>query len=91
MMATLERGQPLNLTDRIHYRYQSALAAQRCAENVGRLFRACGASAIFQGNPIGRFFTDIHAARAHYANNPDRFGRNYGAVMLGQPNADLFL
>jgi len=91
MMATLERGEPLNLTDRIQYRYQSALAAQRSAEHVSRLFRSSGASAIFQGNPIGRFFTDIHAARAHYANNPDRFGRNYGGVLLGQANADLFL
>ena len=91
MLATLAGGHPLDLNDRIHYRYQSALAADRCVEQVSRLFRACGASAIFAGNPIGRFFADIHAVRAHYANNPDRFGRNYGGVLLGQPNADLFL
>ena len=91
MMATLAAGNALDLKDRIHYRYQSALAANRCVEHVSRLFRACGAAAIFQGNPIGRFFADIHAARAHYANNPDRFGRNYGGVLLGQANADLFL
>ncbi len=91
MMATLAGGRTLDLKDRIHYRYQSALAADRCVEHASRLFRSCGASAIFQGNPIGRFFLDIHAARAHYANNPDRFGRNYGAVLLGRPNADLFL
>jgi 3-hydroxy-9,10-secoandrosta-1,3,5(10)-triene-9,17-dione monooxygenase len=91
MMSTLTRGEALDLKDRIHYRYQSALAADRCVEHVSRLFRVCGASAIFQGNPIGRFFTDIHAARAHYANNPDRFGRNYGGVLLGLPNGDLFL
>jgi 3-hydroxy-9,10-secoandrosta-1,3,5(10)-triene-9,17-dione monooxygenase len=40
---------------------------------------------------MARFFADIHAARAHYANNPDRFGRNYGGVLLGLPNADLFI
>lgn len=91
MMATLASGKPLDLKDRIHYRYQSALAADRCVEHVSRLFRSCGASAIFQGNPIGRFFADIHAARAHYANNPDRFGRNLGGVLLGLPNADLFI
>nr|UXE46185.1 flavin-dependent monooxygenase, oxygenase subunit HsaA [uncultured bacterium] len=91
MMATLERGDPLDLQDRIHYRYQSARAADRCVEHVSKLFRSCGASAIFTGNPIGRFFADIHAARAHFANNADRYGRNYGGVLLGQPNADLFL
>lgn len=91
MMTTLASAQPLDLKDRIHYRYQSALAADRCVEHVSRLFRSCGASAIFQSNPIGRFFGDIHAARAHYANNPDRFGRNYGGVLLGLPNADLFI
>jgi 3-hydroxy-9,10-secoandrosta-1,3,5(10)-triene-9,17-dione monooxygenase len=91
MMATLAAGNPLELKDRIHYRYQSARAADRCVEHVSRLFRACGAAAIFHGNPIGRFFADIHAARAHYANNPDRLGRNYGGVLLGQSNADLFL
>ena len=91
MMATLTSGSALDIEDRIHYRYQSALAADRCVNHVSRLFRSCGASAIFQGNPIGRFFLDIHAARAHFANNPDRFGRNYGGVLLGLPNADLFL
>jgi 3-hydroxy-9,10-secoandrosta-1,3,5(10)-triene-9,17-dione monooxygenase len=91
MMATLQSGQPLDIKDRIHYRYQSARAADRCVEHVSKLFRACGASAIFSGNPIGRFFADIHAARAHFANNADRFGRNYGGVLLGLQNADLFL
>ncbi len=91
MMTTLASGQPLELKDRILYRYQSALAADRCVEHVSRLFRSCGASAIFSGNPIGRFFADIHAARAHFANNADRFGRNYGGVLLGLQNADLFI
>ena len=91
MLATLERGHPLDIEARIHYRYQSALCAERCAQHVDRLLHSCGASGIFSGNPIGRFFTDIHAARAHYANNPDRFGRNYGGVLLGMKNADLFI
>jgi 3-hydroxy-9,10-secoandrosta-1,3,5(10)-triene-9,17-dione monooxygenase len=91
MLATLERGEPLDIESRIHYRYQSALSAERCAEHVTRLLHSCGASGIFQGNPIARFFADIHAARAHYANNPDRFGRNYGGVLLGLQNSDLFI
>jgi 3-hydroxy-9,10-secoandrosta-1,3,5(10)-triene-9,17-dione monooxygenase len=91
MLGRISAGHPLEIEDRLHYRYQSALCAERCAGHVGRLFRSCGASTIFSDNPMARFFADIHAARAHYANNPDRFGRNYGGVLLGLPNADLFI
>ncbi len=34
---------------------------------------------------------DIYAARGHYANNPEQFGRNYGSVLLGRDNNDYFL
>ncbi len=91
MMATLRRGEPLDVNDRIHYRYQSAAVAGRCAEHVTRLFHACGGQGLYTDNPIGRFFVDIHAARMHYANNPDKFGRNYGGVLLGLGNTDFFI
>jgi len=55
------------------------------------LFHACGGQGIYTDNPIGRFFVDIHAARMHYANNPDKFGRNYGGVLLGLGNTDFFI
>jgi 3-hydroxy-9,10-secoandrosta-1,3,5(10)-triene-9,17-dione monooxygenase len=91
MMATLRRGDALDVNDRIHYRYQSAAVAGRCAEHVDRLFHACGGQGIYTDNSIGRFFVDIHAARMHYANNPDKFGRNYGGVLLGLGNTDFFI
>ena len=34
---------------------------------------------------------DVHAARAHYANNPDKPARNLGAVMLGAKTTDYFI
>ena len=91
MLGKLRAGEPLDLQERIQYRYQSAMCAERCAVHVARLLRSSGAQGIFDSNPIARFFTDIHAARAHYANNPDRPGRNYGGVLLGLSNADLFI
>jgi 3-hydroxy-9,10-secoandrosta-1,3,5(10)-triene-9,17-dione monooxygenase len=91
MMATLRRGESLDVNDRIHYRYQSAAVAGRCAEHIDRLFHSCGGQGIYTDNPIGRFFVDIHAARMHYANNPDKFGRNYGGVLLGLDNTDFFI
>lgn len=91
MMATIRRGEALDVNDRIHYRYQSAAVAGRCADHIDRLFHACGGQGIYTDNPIGRFFVDIHAARMHYANNPDKFGRNYGGVLLGLGNTDFFI
>jgi len=91
MMATLRRGDALDVNDRIHYRYQSAAVAGRCAEHIDRLFHSCGGAGVYTDNPIGRFFVDIHAARMHYANNPDKFGRNYGGVLLGLGNTDFFI
>ncbi len=91
MMQTLEAGGALDVNDRIHYRYQSAAAADRCAEHIDRLYHCCGGQGIYAHNPIGRFFADIHAARLHYANNALKFGRNYGGVLLGLGNSDFFI
>ncbi len=91
MMETLRRGEPLDVNDRVHYRYQSAAVAARCAEHIDRLFHACGGQGIYTDHPIGRFMADIHSARLHYANNADKFARNYGAVLLGLGNSDFFI
>ncbi len=91
MMATLARGELLDVNDRIHYRYQSAAVAARCANQIDRLFHACGGQGIYTDHPIGRFVADIHSARLHYANNADKFGRNYGGVLLGLGNSDFFI
>ena len=91
MMDRLGRGEALDVNDRIHYRYQSADVAGRCAELIDPIFHACGGQGIYTDNPIGRFFVDIHAARMHYANNADKFGRNYGGVLLGLGNTDFFI
>ena len=50
-----------------------------------------GGRAIFLDSPILGFFLDAHAARAHYANNPSKPGRNWGALQLGLDNTDFFL
>ena len=34
---------------------------------------------------------DVHAARAHYANNPEKPGRNFGGVQLGMKTTDFFI
>ena len=73
------------------FRYDSALAVDKCVRAVDRLFTASGGRAIFSNSPIARFFLDVHAARAHYANSPDKPGRNFGGVQLGLKNTDFFI
>jgi 3-hydroxy-9,10-secoandrosta-1,3,5(10)-triene-9,17-dione monooxygenase len=91
LMAKIRAGQPLDINERLHFRYQASQVVERCAHHSYKLFSACGGRGIFTDFPLVRYFLDIHAARAHYANNPDIFGRNYGGVLLGKDNTDFFI
>ncbi|GLV27247.1 flavin-dependent monooxygenase [Sphingobium sp. Cam5-1] len=84
-------GEQADLETRLHYRFQSAQISGRCCALIARIFAASGAEAIYRGNPIARAFCDIHAGRAHVANNPGVVGRNFGGVLLGAPNSDSFI
>ncbi|MES2262424.1 MAG: acyl-CoA dehydrogenase family protein [Pseudomonadota bacterium] len=91
MMTLARAGEALPLETRVEYRYQSAAVPERCAAQVNRLLRYCGGRGIYLSNPITRTFLDMHAARAHVANNIDPYGRNYGGVLMGQDNKDYFI
>jgi 3-hydroxy-9,10-secoandrosta-1,3,5(10)-triene-9,17-dione monooxygenase len=91
MMAAVRGGGDLPVERRIKFRYNSARVAQRCMEAVDGLMTASGGRAIFTGAQIQRYFLDAHTARAHYANNPDKPGRNFGGVQLKLKNSDFFL
>jgi 3-hydroxy-9,10-secoandrosta-1,3,5(10)-triene-9,17-dione monooxygenase len=91
MMALVRAGEDLPLDRRIRFRYDSSNAVAKSVEAVDLLFTASGARAIFLNSPMHRYFLDAHAARAHYANNPDKPGRNFGAVLLEMKNQDYFL
>jgi 3-hydroxy-9,10-secoandrosta-1,3,5(10)-triene-9,17-dione monooxygenase len=91
MMAQTRAGERIEVERRVKYRYDSSAAVARCVAVVDDLFTASGGRAIFLGSPILRFFLDVHAARAHYANNPEKPARNWGAVQLGLDNQDFFI
>jgi 3-hydroxy-9,10-secoandrosta-1,3,5(10)-triene-9,17-dione monooxygenase len=91
LMDKVRAGQPLDTNERLHYRYQASLVVERCEQHAYKIFSACGGRGIFNDFPVVRHFLDICAARAHYANNPDIFGRNYGGVLLGRDNTDFFI
>lgn len=91
MMARAEAGEPIPLEDRIAYRHHAGGVTDRMVRALDALFMETGGSAIFAGRKMNRFFQDIHAARAHHANNPRKTGRNLGSHLLGREPSDLFL
>jgi 3-hydroxy-9,10-secoandrosta-1,3,5(10)-triene-9,17-dione monooxygenase len=91
MMALVRAGDDLPLEKRLRWRLDSSMAVVKSAEVVDALFTESGGRAIFDGSSIGRAFLDIHAARAHYANNPEKPARNLGGVLLGAKNTDFFV
>ncbi len=90
-MRLVGAGEDIPLERRVRFRHDSSRAVVKCVEAIDGLFTASGGRAIFLGNPLLRFFLDAHAARAHYANNPDKPARNFGGVQLGLKNVDFFL
>lgn len=91
LMAAAEGGETVSLERRIQFRYESGMVVSKCVDAIDGLFVASGGSAIFCASRINGLFQDIHAARAHYANFPDKPGWNMGGTMLGLKNTDYFI
>ncbi|MFT5260229.1 MAG: 3-hydroxy-9,10-secoandrosta-1,3,5(10)-triene-9,17-dione monooxygenase [Arenicella sp.] len=91
MMALVNDGQEIPMVDRLRYRYQASIVINDMIEAVDLLFDAAGGRSVFVGSEIQAIWHDIHIARAHVANNPVGFARNWGNVMLGGENQDFFL
>jgi len=53
-----------------------------CARAVDRLFRASGGRALYDDNPLQRFFRDMHAITQHAAVDLDSAGERYGKWLL---------
>ena len=79
------------MIDRVKFRYDASLVIEKCLEVVDTLFSNAGGGAVFAGSDIQKIFLDVHTSRAHVANNPVSFSRNYGAMQLGVENTDYFV
>ena len=91
--ALVDAGEEIPMRRRSRARFTAANVVQRCVRAVDLLFEASGGRGIFLDSPIQRYFRDIHAMRAHAANNPDRNAQIFGFSELNpeQPPMDLFL
>lgn len=91
MMRLARAEEPIPVEKRVQWRYHSSRSVVRAVAGVDDLFTTSGGRALFDGADIRRYFLDAHAARAHYANNPSKPGRNLGRVLLGLQTEDWFI
>jgi len=91
MVELLLAGKEIPLIDRVRYRYQAGVVIAKMIEAVDLLFDTAGGRSVFVGSEIQNIWHDIHIARAHVANSPVAFARNWGNMVLGGDNQDVFI
>lgn len=89
MMAQARAGQTLSYPQRARYRWDTAHAATVSLNAVDRLFTASGGRAIFRGNPLQRAWRDVHAIRAHAANDLEKIAPILSRIELDLPPNDI--
>jgi 3-hydroxy-9,10-secoandrosta-1,3,5(10)-triene-9,17-dione monooxygenase len=89
MMAYTRAGQPIPLLERVQYRYDSAVVADRCAELSAKMLKASGSGGIRHGSLLLARHLDILASQAHVANVTPPFANNLGGMMFGEENMDM--
>jgi 3-hydroxy-9,10-secoandrosta-1,3,5(10)-triene-9,17-dione monooxygenase len=84
-------GETPPLAERLQYKFQSTEVTERCTQLAARIFKATGASGLFEQLPFGGVLADIMAARAHISNQFEHVGSSWGAVMFGRENKDFMV
>jgi 3-hydroxy-9,10-secoandrosta-1,3,5(10)-triene-9,17-dione monooxygenase len=91
MMECCRSGVPIPVEDRVRYRYDSAVVADRCVALSSKMLKASGSGGIRMDSELLSYHLDILASQAHVANNSIPFAANMGGVLFGEPNADFAL
>ena len=89
MMEHCRAGETIPVEDRVRYRYDSAVVADRCVDLCGKMLKASGSTGIRHGSPLLARHLDILASQAHVANNVNPFANNLGGILFGDENADF--
>ncbi len=89
MMDCCRAGETIPVEDRVRYRYDSAVVADRCLALSGRMLKAAGSSGIRLDSELLAYHLDILASQAHVANHSTPFAVNMGGVMFGEDNVDF--
>ncbi len=91
LMKAVAAGGTLSLDQRQMFRYQTSSATFRAAELAMSIYKACGASGIYEAVPFGRSLNDILAVTGHVSNNSQLYANIWAGGLMGLDisNADL--
>lgn len=87
------RGDAFTEVERARYRRDCSFATRLAVQAVNRIFEGSGGHAVFDSQPMQRFFRDAHVASHQGALLWDVSGEQYGRAALGLPPlpAPLFI
>jgi len=73
------------------FAYQSSTVVRRMAGLADDMVKLLGGRAIYMSSPILQPWLDLHAARAHVANDPANRTSDLIGTMQGEPPAFTFI
>ncbi len=86
--AYARKGELPTTEERLLYRYQSSVVAERCLSIAAKMFKGAGGSGLYATQSFGRIYADLIAARQHVSNQSQISGRGLGGVLMGLENKD---
>ena len=91
LMDIANRGEPIPMEKRALYAYQSSNVVRRLADLVDDMVQLLGGRAIYMSSEILQPWLDIHAGRAHVANDPNNRTSDVIGTMLGEAPTFTFM
>lgn len=91
LMEIAERGESIPMEKRALYTYNSSTVVRRLADLIDDIVQLLGGRAIYMSSDIIQPWLDIHAGRAHVANDPGNRNADVIGTMQGQPPSFMFL
>lgn len=91
LMDHAQRNEPIPMERRALFAYQSSNVVRRMADLADDMVKLLGGRAIYMSSPILQPWLDLHAARAHVANDPANRASDVIGTMQGQAPAFTFV
>ena len=91
LMGYAERGEPIPMQKRAFFTYQSSNVVRRLADLVDDIVKLLGGRAIYMTSEIIQPWLDLHAGRAHVANDPANRTADVIGTLLGEEPSFTFL
>lgn len=91
LLGYAERGEPIPMEKRTFFAYQSSTVVRRLADLVDDIVKQLGGRAIYMTSDILQPWLDLHAGRAHVANDPNNRTSEAVSVMLGADPLNPFV